>query len=118
MFDPVDGDRKAVGDIEQHAETDGRPADHDGTSQHIPGIGENQSADNDDRNGRNHQLGHELEPGIPANVAGPAHPFEHQPDIAPQIRHHGAERADMNGNVDDKSLILPPRHAGDQDQVA
>jgi hypothetical protein len=67
---------------------------------------------------RDDQLRHHLQAGIAAHVTGPAHPFEHHPDIAPQIGHHGAEGPDMNGNVDHEALILPAGDTGNQNKMA
>ena len=43
---------------------------------------------------------------------------EHHADFAPGIDHHGAERTDMDGNVQQEALILPLHHMGDEDKMA
>ena len=117
MLDPVDRDREAVGNIEQHAEPDRRPADHDGAAQQIADMCEDETADNHDRDGRDNELRHHLQARIATYITGPVHAFEHHPDIAPQIRHHGAQGADMDGDIDHQALVLPAGNAGDQYEV-
>ena len=122
VFDAPEGHAEPVGEQQHDAESDHRPTHHLDPAQAREGaalvaIAQEDGTGDDDRNRGDDEVA-----GKPRGRLGAAPDevqkgHQHRPQIAPEIDDDGAERADMDSDVDGEALVGPASHQRHEAQV-
>ena len=107
MFYLADGHAEFVGNKQNNAESQNRPADDTAVPQPLHAVGFERQSGDDGRNCSDNNQPEELGTGIfeIGNEPGFEDAFEHHPDFFRKVNHDGHNRTDMHGNVKRQSLI-------------
>ena len=114
MFDPAHGHADMIGEPQQHAEAQHGPGDDQRRAEDFRREIGHQAAGDDHRRQGDENLQAERPAFPPLALLAAEEAAQNCPDIAVEIDQHGAQRADMDGDVDIEALILPTGQAGQQ----
>ena len=109
----------AVGPVEDEPEDQGRPADDRGRTHRVVEPGQRQDEPGQHHRHRRHPEA-KREVGVLAHQPAAAELQSAAPqhgDVAAEVEHHRAERADVDGDVDRLALIVEARDRRQQDQM-